>query len=451
MDIKRYFYGFNKFLTNKDYRFIILAGQGFYDNMDDEEYLKRKYKACMGKELNLSSPKTFNEKLQWLKLHDRKPEYTIMVDKYAVRKYIADTIGEEYLIPLLGVWDNPDDIDFDSLPNQFVLKCNHNSGLGMCICKDKSKLNIEKVKAELRKGLKQDYYLTSREWPYKDVPRKIICEKYMTDTRTNDLYDYKFFCFGGQVKCFKVDYDRFIEHHANYYDTSGGILPFGEAALPPVYDKSIKMTHNLKKMCELAEKLTAGMTFLRADFYDVEGKIYFGELTFYPASGMGSFTDDYWNSRLGEWIKLPDDIIGGGETFIINLKEFIVILRAPQEELSDYKVLCFNGEPKIIEVHRGRFNSQHTQDCYDESWNKTDIEQYDLPKTDEIMPKPAFLKEMMHLSRLLSKKLIHVRVDWYFTNNRLYFGELTFFDGSGYNLFCGDADELLGSWIKLPK
>lgn len=439
-----------KYIKNPQRIIAYLGSKGFLNWVEDENYLKLIFRGIFGKELNLSSPKTFNEKLQWLKLHDRKPEYTIMVDKYAVRKYIADTIGEEYLIPLLGVWDNPDDIDFDSLPNQFVLKCNHNSGLGMCICKDKSKLNIEKVKADLRKGLEQDYYLTNREWPYKDVPRKIVCEKYMTDTRTNDLYDYKFFCFGGQVKCFKVDYDRFIEHHANYYDTSGGILPFGEAAFPPVYDKSIKMTHNLKKMCELAEKLTAGTTFLRADFYDVEGKIYFGELTFYPASGMGSFTDDYWDSRLGKWIKLPDNIIGGGKTFIINLKEFIVILRKPQEELSDYKVLCFNGEPKIIEVHRGRFNGQHTQDCYDEFWNKTDIEQYDLPKSGEIMPKPAFLEEMLHLSRLLSKNLIHVRVDWYFTNNRLYFGELTFFDGSGYNLFCGDADELLGSWIKLP-
>lgn len=311
MNIKRYIYVFNKLLTNSDYRFLILAGQGFYDNMDDEEYLKRKYKACMGKELNLSSPKAFNEKLQWLKLHDRKPEYTMMVDKYAVRKYIADTIGEEYLIPLLGVWDNPDDIDFDSLPNQFVLKCNHNSGLGMCICKDKSNLNIEKVKNDLRKGLKQDYYLTCREWPYKDVPRKIVCEKYMTDSRTNDLYDYKFFCFGGEVKCFKVDYDRFIEHHANYFDKNGNILPFGEADLPPIYDKNIKMTKNLEKMCELAEKLTAGKPFLRADFYDVEGKIYFGELTFYPASGMGKFTDDSWDECLGKWLKLSNNINRG--------------------------------------------------------------------------------------------------------------------------------------------
>lgn len=293
-----------RLVYDSDFRWSYLSRFGWYDDWDDESFLKKAFKCHMNRELNLEVPRTFNEKLQWLKLYDRKPEYTTMVDKYAVRKYIADTIGGEYLIPLLGVWDNPNDIDFDALPNQFVLKCNHNSGLGMCICKDKSKLDIEKVKNELRKGLKQDYYLTCREWPYKNVKRRIIAEKYMSD----------------------------------------------------------------------------------------EGK----------------------------------------------------------EELSDYKVLCFNGEPKIIEVHKGRFNGQHTADNYDIFWDKTDIEQYDLPKTDEVMPKPAFLEEMLQLSKLLSKNLIHVRVDWYFTNDRLYFGELTFFDGSGYNQFCGNADEFLGSLIKLP-
>lgn len=302
-----------KLLYDCNFRWLYLASFGKYDDWDDETFLKKAFKCHMNRELNLEAPRTFNEKLQWLKLYDRKPEYTMMVDKYAVRKYIADTIGEEYLIPLLGVWDNPDDIDFDALPNQFVLKCNHNSGLGMCICKDKSKLDIEKVKAGLRKGLEQNYYLTGREWPYKDVPRKIVCEKYMTDSRTNDLYDYKFFCFGGVVKCFKVDYDRFIEHHANYFDKNGNILPFGEADLPPIYDKNIKMTKNLEKMCELAEKLTAGNSFLRADFYDVEGKIYFGELTFYPASGMGKFTDDSWDECLGKWLKLSNNINKGGK------------------------------------------------------------------------------------------------------------------------------------------
>lgn len=170
-------------------------------------YLRMRFKQRCGRSLNLAEPKTFNEKLQWLKLYNRKPEYTVMVDKYKVREYIAQMIGEEYLIPLLGVWDDPEDIDFDALPNRFVLKCNHNSGLGMCICKDKSKLDITKVKAELRKGLQQNYYLSSREWPYKDVPRKIIAEKYMEDA-SGDLKDYKFYCFNGEMKFVMINSDR---------------------------------------------------------------------------------------------------------------------------------------------------------------------------------------------------------------------------------------------------
>ena len=178
---KKYLLAGIKYLTNSDYRFLIDSGRGKYNDMPDKEYLQRKFRAKLGTSLNLDCPQTFNEKLQWLKIYNRTPEYTVMVDKYKVRDYIAQMLGEEYLIPLLGVWDDPEDIDFDALPNRFVLKCNHNSGSGMCICKDKSKLNIAKVKAGLRKGLKQDYYLTGREWPYKDVPRKIIAEKYMED------------------------------------------------------------------------------------------------------------------------------------------------------------------------------------------------------------------------------------------------------------------------------
>lgn len=174
--MNRYIRMVKQFVLDPKVRFGYLTRAGFYNHMSDEEYLSRKYQLYFGQKLDLQNPQTFNEKLQWLKLYNRKPEYTVMVDKYKVREYIAQELGEEYLIPLLGVWDNPDEIDFDALPNQFVLKCNHNSGLGMCICKDKSELDISKVKVELRKGLKQDYYLTGREWPYKDVPRKIIAE-----------------------------------------------------------------------------------------------------------------------------------------------------------------------------------------------------------------------------------------------------------------------------------
>ena len=166
--------GLKYYLSSPANMFDFFASRNMLNWMSDEAFLKRKFKLRMGYDLDLDNPKTFNEKLQWLKLYDRKPEYTMMVDKYRVREYITQKIGAEYLIPLLGVWDSPNEIDFAALPEQFVLKCNHNSGLGMCICRDKSSLDLRKVRRELRKGLRQDYYLPGREWPYKDVPRKII-------------------------------------------------------------------------------------------------------------------------------------------------------------------------------------------------------------------------------------------------------------------------------------
>lgn len=276
----------------------------------DKLYLRAYYYNVFGKRLDLKHPKTFNEKMQWLKLYDRQPEYTVMVDKYKVREYVAERIGEQYLIPLLGVWDHPEEIDFDLLPNQFVLKCNHNSAVGMCICKDKSKLDIAKVKKELKKALKKDYYLSGREWPYKNVPRKIICEKYMSNPehinslQEEELRDYKFFCFNGKVKCFTVDFDRFIDHRANYYDRNKNLLPFGKCACLPDPSREVKLPDSLDQMINLAEKLAAHHRFLRVDFYDVCGQIYFGELTFFPASGLGLFQPEEWDEILGSWIQL---------------------------------------------------------------------------------------------------------------------------------------------------
>lgn len=307
MNIKRYASAIRKYVTDSNYRFLINAGLGKYNDMPDREYLERKFECCIGKPLNLDNPQTFNEKLQWLKLYDRKPEYTVMVDKYRVRDYIREKLGEEYLIPLVGVWDNPDEIDFHSLPNQFVLKCNHNSGMGMYICRDKNKLtprDIKKIRKNLARGLAQDYYLTGREWPYKDVSRKIVAEKYMEDSSTQELRDYKFFCFNGEVKCYKVDFDRFAEHKANYFTPDGNLMRVGEEVCPPDFGREISVPGNLKKMKELAEKLSQTQTFLRTDFYDVDGKIYFGELTFYPASGFGKFIYDGNDELFGSWINL---------------------------------------------------------------------------------------------------------------------------------------------------
>lgn len=301
-----------KFLTDRDYRFNYLSAKGKFNTMPDREYLEKTFETVMGYPLNLDNPQTFNEKIQWLKLYDRKPEYTMMVDKYKVRDYIAEQLGEEYLIPLLGVWDDPDEIDFETLPNQFVLKCNHNSGLGMCICKDKSKIDVKKVKRELRKGLEQDYYLTGREWPYKDVPRKIICEKYMADHSQEELKDYKVHNFNGVPKAILVCSERFsdIGLHEDFYDVDWKKLDLKRPEYP-TSEKTGKSPKELEKMLSFSEKLSKDYPFMRTDFYIVNGKLYFGEITLYPASGLSQFEPEKWDDTFGSWIKLPETIGGG--------------------------------------------------------------------------------------------------------------------------------------------
>lgn len=287
---------------------IVLFGYRHFKFIPDRIYLKIMYRYFFDKSLNLKNPRTFNEKLQWIKLYDRKSTYTVMVDKVKARDFVSRKIGKKYLIPIIGVWDKVDDIDFNSLPNQFVIKCNHNSGKGMCICKDKTKLDIEDVKNKLREGLKEDYFYSGREWPYKNVPRKIICEKYMVDE-----------------------------------------------------------------------------------------------------TGEG---------------------------------------------LNDYKVLCFNGKPKLIELHMGRFTDHQTQDIYDIHWNKTTMSQAnisDFQVSSKPSPPPDTLSEMIACSEILAKGIPHIRVDWYSINGHLYFGELTFFDGSGFDPWDNPKDDLMmGKWINLP-
>lgn len=306
MKVLKYAKALKKYIADKNYRFLIDAGKGKYDKLSDREYLEKKFYAMLGYSLDLSNPQTFNEKLQWLKLYDRKPEYTMMVDKYKVREYIKEKTGEEYLIPLLGVWDKAEDIDFDALPNQFVLKCNHNSGLGMYICKDRSKLTENQIKAirkNLAKGLQQDYYLTGREWPYKNVPRKIIAEKYMED-ETGQLRDHKFYCFNGEPKIIMINSDREIgKTKADYFD-----MDFNWIDLKWGYEHALVKPSkpiNFEKMKELAAILSKDIPELRVDFYEVNNKIYFGELTFFDGSGFDKIEPKEWDEKLGEWITLP--------------------------------------------------------------------------------------------------------------------------------------------------
>lgn len=273
--------------------------------IDDAEFLKIRYEKAFNKELDLNNPKTFNEKLQWLKLNDRKEIYTTLVDKYEAKKYVSDIIGNNYIIPTLGIYDKWDDIDFNELPSQFVIKCTHDSG-GIVIVKDKNKLDKQEARKKINKCLKRNFFFISREWPYKNIKPRIIIEKFMGDKNNESINDYKFFVFNGKVKCFKIDFNRFVKHQANYYDENANLLKFGEQVCPPDFEKKLIIPDNLKEMIKLAEKLSDNNPFVRVDFYNIENKIYFGEITFYPASGFGKFIPDEWDKILGNWLNLND-------------------------------------------------------------------------------------------------------------------------------------------------
>ena len=281
-----------------------LAARKLLNWMPDKTFLKLVFKERMGKKLNLDDPKTFNEKLQWLKINNRKPIYTEMVDKHDAKLYVAERIGEEYTIPTLGVWDRFDDIDFDSLPDQFVLKCTHDSG-GLVICRDKKKLDIEAAKKKINKSLKRNYYWHTREWPYKNVKPRILAEQYMEDSVTQELRDYKFFCFNGKMKVMFIASERYneaTETRFDFFDRDFQHLDFRNGH--PNADVPPAKPEKFDEMCELAEKLSGDIPLLRVDFYEVDGKIYFGELTFSHWGGMMPFEPEEWDRKLGDWIKL---------------------------------------------------------------------------------------------------------------------------------------------------
>lgn len=286
--------------------FIHLNNKGMINWMPDKIFLKLAFHAQMRKKLNLKNPTSYSEKLQWLKLYDRKPEYSMMVDKYAVKKYVADVLGEEYIIPTLGVWDRFDDIDFSILPNQFVLKCTHDSG-GLIICKDKSKLDINYAREKINKCLKMNFYYHGREWPYKNVKPRIIAEKYMEDESGYELKDYKWFCFDGIPKAMFIATDRSnqsVETKFDFFDMDFNHLPFTNGH--PNSKSVIVKPNGFEEMKSLAAKLSRGITQLRIDFYDINGKIYFGEITFFHWSGMVPFEPESWDYKFGSWINLPD-------------------------------------------------------------------------------------------------------------------------------------------------
>ena len=281
------------------------AKQPFFRYVPDRLALKILYKNIFFKDLNLKNPQTFNEKLQWLKLYDRHPEYTTMVDKYAVKKYVSDLIGKEYIIPTLGVWSNFDEINVDSLPDKFVLKCTHSSG-DIIICRDKASFDKESAQKKMDYFLQKDFYLIAREWPYKNVPRRIIAEKYMEDEKTKELRDYKFFCFDGEVKAMFVATERQRKEEPYFDFFTPDFNNMGIVQGHPNSPRKIEKPATFEEMKKIATKLSKGLPHVRVDLYDVNGKVYFGEMTFFHHTGMVPFVPNKWDKIFGDWLQLPN-------------------------------------------------------------------------------------------------------------------------------------------------
>lgn len=269
----------------------------------DRLYIQIKYFYRFHKFANIKKPTTYNEKLQWVKLYDRNPSYTKLCDKYEVKEYVRNIIGDKYIVTNLGLYNSFDEIDFNKLPNQFVLKCTHDSG-GLVICKDKNNFNKERARKIINDSLNTNYYWHSREWPYKNIKPRIIAEKYIEDN-SGDLVDYKFFCFDGEVKALYVATDRQNKEEEtkfDFFDDNFNHLDFFNSH--PNSKKEIKKPECFEEMKEIASKLSKGFRHVRVDLYESNGKVYFGELTFFHMSGFQPFKPEKWDYTFGEWFKL---------------------------------------------------------------------------------------------------------------------------------------------------
>ena len=421
----------------------------------DKLYLSLRYRCIMGKWIDWKNPKTFNEKIQWLKVYDFKPEYTKMVDKYAVKDYVASIIGEEYIIPTLGVWDSVKDIDWDSLPNQFVLKTTHGGGgCGVVICTDKSKLDRKAAEKKLSASMKANVTST-REHPYYKVPKRIIAEKYIADSSSlivSNLLDYKFFCFDGEPRFLYVSDSP--KHESVFLNTDWTFADIGRDDYKPMIETPAK-PDNLEEMLTLTRKLSKGKPHVRIDLYNVNEHLYFGEITFFTGSGFIPFNPVSCDRFIGDMLQLPDVKAGGG--YLIADQKVALWLRGDgmpahqPADLFDYKFFCFDGKVKYLAVHAGRF-TEHFSNYYDSDWNLQNWG-FDCPvQLSHVFQCPANFEEMKSIAEKLSSGHKFLRVDLYNVEGKIYFGELTFYPASGYGKFTPEEwDERLGDLIRIQK
>ncbi len=297
-----------KYIRNPFFVFSKLGRMGLLNWMSDRSYLKIIYWSTFHRRLDLKNPKSFNEKIQWLKLYDRKNIYITMVDKYAVKDYIANIIGDKYIIPTYGVWDSFDDINFDILPNQFVLKCTHDSG-GLVIVRDKSLLDIRKAKRKLERCLKRNYFWIGREWPYKGVKPRIIAEKYLEEEGHIVPEDYKIYCINGKPKYIVVFHNRFDDSKPNsetVYDLNWIPQNISLDDHFLISDEVREKPKCLDELISISEKLCKNHAQVRLDFYIIDNTIYFGEITLSTASGFQPMIPEEIDLALGKELRLPE-------------------------------------------------------------------------------------------------------------------------------------------------
>ncbi len=299
-------HGIKHYLGKRGGWFDFLVSRGLVNWMPDEPFLKIKFRHSLGTTLDLDHPKTYNEKIQWLKLHNRDPFYTQLADKYAVRDYIEKKLGPGFSIPLVGgPWDSPEKIDFKALPEQFVLKCTHDSG-GLVICRDRTTFDQDAARKQLARSLNRNYYWSKREWPYKDIPPRIIAEQYMQDGNTQNLNVYKILNFDGVPRIIQtIQNDKTADESIDYFDTDWHLLPLRQGF--PNSTSPLSRPETLPQMLAAAATLSAGFPTLRTDFYEIDGSVYFSEITFYTDSGLCPFEPQEWDVLLGSWTPLPTD------------------------------------------------------------------------------------------------------------------------------------------------
>lgn len=294
---------YKKLISSKEFRFRILD---LFSFVPDIPWLKLLYRIKNGYWMDFKNPKTFAEKIQWLKVHGYREEFIKMVDKYSVKEYVSEKIGSQYVIPLLGVWEKPEDIEWEKLPQKFVLKTTHGGGsCGVVICKDKESLDRKKAIEELNVSMSFNAGNSFREHPYMGVQKRIIAEEFLDSDNDSDLCDFKFYCFNGEPKYCQVIRDRNTKETIDFYDMDWNHMPFvGLNPGVPNGHIPVRCPDNIDDMKRICIELSKGIPFVRIDLYEVKGKVYFGEITFYPASGFGTFTPSEWNLKLGEMISL---------------------------------------------------------------------------------------------------------------------------------------------------